>query len=103
MTGKLDTATNGIMALVRVVSSLAPDSVRPENPFYDLKMLATEIPGNKAIMDSSPMLRRRVSSGLGGILPTICGKEGNNVNGVASPEPATVSYGNGKIAQTSPR
>eukprot|EP00171_Calliarthron_tuberculosum_P014499 IDg14499t1 len=37
---KLDTATNGIMALVRVVSSLAPDAGRPGNPFWELKQIA---------------------------------------------------------------
>lgn len=95
--GKLDTATNGIMALVRVVSSLAPDSVRPENPFYDLKMLASE---NKSIMDSSPMMRRRISSGLSGILPTVCNK--GDIDGVAAQDAAKIDYVNG-ISQSSPR
>lgn len=67
--GKLDTATNGIMALVRVVSSLAPDTVRPGNPFWELKQLA-DVDSPPLIQDvqSPPMLRRRVSYGIGGIL-----------------------------------
>lgn len=35
--GKLDTATSGILALVRVVSSLAPDKVSRDSPFVDLR------------------------------------------------------------------
>ncbi len=67
--GKLDTATNGIMALVRVVSSLAPDTVRPGNPFWELKQLAdVESPPLVQDVQSPPMMRRRISYGIGGIL-----------------------------------
>lgn len=56
--GKLDTATHGIMALVRVVSHIAPDDVSPASPFFALKMLAAD----------KTAATRPLSSGLGGIL-----------------------------------
>jgi len=92
--GKLDTATNGIMALVRVVSSLAPDSARPGNPFWELKQIADN--GNKTplIADSQPLLRKRVSFGIGGILtkdPLVNGiKEASDNNFATVPISPTI-------------
>lgn len=100
--GKLDTATNGIMALVRVVSSLAPEVTRPGNPFWELRQIAMmDDVKNKSpplVKDKQqPLLRRRISNGLSGIL----GKEtAGNVDETVN---VNVNYANVQIAQTSPR
>lgn len=87
--GKLDTATHGIMALVRVVSSLAPDAVRPESPFYSLKMLAAD----KRPPEAQEIETHRLSSGLSSIL---------SIESFASPCTANgLANGTGKILHTS--
>lgn len=86
--GKLDRATHGIMALVRVVSSLAPDGVRPDSPFYALKRLAA----NEHPSESRSAESRRLSFGLSDILP---------IEGLTSPTSANgLLNKSGKILQT---
>lgn len=55
---KIDYATNGIVALVKAVSSVAPERVGHGTPFYELKKFA-ERSGGRA---------RRLSTGLRGLL-----------------------------------
>lgn len=57
---KIDTATTGIMALARVVSSLAPERLQPGNPFYDLKRFAD---AKQTPELGQPALRQRLSNG----------------------------------------
>jgi Protein of unknown function (DUF1664) len=64
MADKLDTATNGIMALVRVVSSLAPEKLKPESPFVELRRFAevADKNGTRAIDGSNAFSHRRLPS-----------------------------------------
>ncbi|PXF44838.1 hypothetical protein BWQ96_05421 [Gracilariopsis chorda] len=63
---KIDYATNGIVALVKALSSVAPDRIKPGSPFYDLKKFADLSDTNPA---NSGMLRHRLSTGgLRGLL-----------------------------------
>lgn len=107
MDGKLDTATKGIMALVRVVSSLTPDAGRPGNPFWELKQLANGN-GPNGSSNKTPLLtsattgttdttlkagmHRRLSHGFGDILQP--------ANGIKTKHDANLAV---PVAQTSPR
>lgn len=64
---KIDFATNGIVALVKAISSVAPERLTPGSPFYELRKFA-DLSSPKPDL-SGPMVRQRVSfSGLRGIL-----------------------------------
>ncbi|CAN8075249.1 unnamed protein product [Agarophyton chilense] len=63
---KIDFATSGIVALVKALSSVAPERIKPGSPFYDLRKFADLSDTNSA---NSGMLRHRLSAGgLRGLL-----------------------------------
>lgn len=61
---KIDHATKGIMALVNVVSSLAPEKLRPDSPFVELRRFAecVDNDGLRAIDGSTAFTHRRLPS-----------------------------------------
>lgn len=61
--GKMDMATSGIMALVKVVSTLAPERLQPGTPFFELKRFMNSNPHEK--IAGSSVVRRLSNRGLG--------------------------------------
>lgn len=94
--GKIDTATTGIMALARVVSSLAPERLQPGTPFYELKRFA-DAKNIPEIATSQPGLRQRLSNGgLRGLLVGALGRDdGETVDDVGDGRCDSVGKGNG--------
>ncbi|KAI0557706.1 hypothetical protein FGB62_271g016 [Gracilaria domingensis] len=70
---KIDFATNGIVALVKALSSVAPDRIKPGSPFYDLKRFADLSDTNSA---NSGVLRHRLSAG--GLRGLLTGEDGGD-------------------------
>lgn len=64
MHDKIDHATKGIMALVHVVSSLAPEKLKPDSPFVELRRFAEYVDndGLRAIDGSTAFRHRRLPS-----------------------------------------
>lgn len=60
---KMDTATSGIMALVKVVSTLAPDRLQPGTPFFELKRFMNSNQAEK--ITGTNVVRRLSNRGLG--------------------------------------
>lgn len=75
MNDKLDSTNYGIHLLLGVVSSLAPDKIKPDSPFYDLKkFMQAGDPTPSAEIQTSPassgsILKRVSQTGLGILLP----------------------------------
>lgn len=61
--GKMDTATSGIMALIKVVSTLAPERLQPGTPFFELKRFMNSKQPEK--IAGNNVVRRLSNRGLG--------------------------------------
>lgn len=67
---KIDFATNGIIALVKALSSVAPERIKPGSPFHELRKFADLSDSSNS---SSGMLRQRLSAG--GLRGLLAGEE----------------------------